>query len=171
MTDARPHAARDATIEVIRTSLTDAGLDATEAGEGVFVVGLPGESKLTTTCQLIVGDHALSVTAFVCRRPDENNEAVYRWLLGRNIRMFGVAFALDRHGDIFLHGRLSLAAVSGAEIDRLLGAVLAYADESFNTILTLGFASSIRREWDWRRARGEPTRNLDAFRSWLESDG
>jgi len=46
--------------------------------------------------------------------------------------------------------------------------VLTYADESFNTILELGFATSIRREWEWRRARGESTRNLEAFRGWLE---
>ena len=50
----------------------------------------------------------------------------------------------------------------------LLGAVLTYADESFNTILELGFATSIRKEWEWRRSRGESTRNLDAFRGWLD---
>jgi hypothetical protein len=52
----------------------------------------------------------------------------------------------------------------------LLGSVLSYADESFNAILELGFASSIRKEWEWRRLRGESTRNLEAFRGWLESD-
>ena len=71
-------------------------------------------------------------------------------------------------GDIYLDGRLPLAAVTPEEIDRLLGAVLTYADESFNTILELGFASSIRKEWEWRVSRGESTRNLEAFRGWLE---
>jgi Putative bacterial sensory transduction regulator len=155
-------------VALVRTALRDAELEATESGDGVFVVELPGERKLSTACQFIVGDHALSVTAFVCRRPDENHEAVYRWLLGRNLHLYGVAFAVDAVGDIYLDGRLSLAAVSAPEVDRLLGAVLTYADESFDTILTLGFASSIRREWDWRRSRGESTRNLDAFRGWLE---
>ena len=56
------------------------------------------------------------------------------------------------------------------ELDRLLGSVLTYADESFNTILELGFASSIRKEWEWRVSRGESTKNLEAFRGWLESD-
>ncbi len=55
------------------------------------------------------------------------------------------------------------------ELDRLLGSVLTTADESFNTILELGFATSIRKEWDWRRLRGESTANLEAFRGWLES--
>ena len=49
--------------------------------------------------------------------------------------------------------------------------MLSAADESFNTILELGFASSIRKEWEWRRDRGEPTHNLEAFRGWLEQRG
>ena len=60
-------------------------------------------------------------------------------------------------------------AVTPDELDRLLGSVLTYADESFNTLLELGFASSIRKEWEWRKLRGESTRNLEAFRGWLEA--
>ena len=80
----------------------------------------------------------------------------------------GVAFAVDHMGDIYLDGRVPLHAITPAEVDRLLGAVLEYADTSFNTILELGFASSIRKEYEWRVARGESTRNLDAFKGWLE---
>ena len=108
---------------------------------------LPGERKLQTTCRLEIGKHALGIHAFVARNPDENHEAVYRWMLERNLKMFGVAFAVDSAGDIYLDGRLPLQAVTADELDRLLGAVLTYADESFNTILELGFASSIRKEW------------------------
>ncbi len=74
-----------------------------------------------------------------------------------------------RMGDIYLDARLPLSIVTGDELDRLLGAVLTAADSSFNTILELGFASSIRKEWEWRIARGEPTHNLEAFRGWLEN--
>jgi hypothetical protein len=141
---------------------------ASETGETTFSFSLPGERKLQTPVRLDVGRHALGVHAFVCRRPDENFEAVYRWLLEKNLRLYGVAFALDHHGDIYLDGRLPLATVTGDELDRLLGAVLTYADESFNTILELGFATSIRKEWEWRNLRGESTKNLEAFRGWLE---
>ena len=111
----------------------------------------------------------LAVHAFVCRKPDENHERVYRWLLERNLRMYAVAFGLDHHGDIYLDARLPLSSVTPDDLDRLLGSVLTYADESFNTILELGFATSIRKEWEWRLERGESTRNLDAFRGWLEA--
>jgi hypothetical protein len=160
---------RDSAITAIRAALQDSELDWVESVEGVFDVVLPGERKLTTPCRLDVGEHALAVHAFVCRKPDENHEGVYRWLLERNMRMFAVAFGLDAAGDIFLDARLPLAAASAEEVDRLLGVVLSYADESFNTILELGFATSIRREYEWRLARGESLRNLEAFRGWLDA--
>lgn len=156
--------------QVIREHLTASEVEYDETADGVFSFSLPGERKLQTAVRLDVGPHALGVHAFVCRKPDENHERVYRWLLERNLKMYGVAFAVDRLGDIYLDGRLPLGTVTPDELDRLLGSVLTYADESFNTILELGFASSIRKEWEWRRLRGESTKNLEAFRGWLESD-
>lgn len=150
------------TVDLIRSVLVDNEFDFTE-NENTFDVVLPGEKKLQTPVRLEVGPHALSVHAFVCRKPDENFEVVHRWLLERNMKMFAVAFALDPMGDIYLDARLPLSVIDEAELDRLLGAVLTYADESFNTILELGFASSIRKEWEWRLSRGESTRNLEAF--------
>jgi hypothetical protein len=153
---------------IVRTWLAEAEVDASESASDVFTFDLPGERKLATPCRLVIGDHALAAHAFVCRNPDENHQAVYRWLLSRNLRLYGVAFGIDHAGDIYLDGRLPLDAVTPEAVDRLLGSVLTYADESFNTILELGFATSIRREWEWRLSRGESTRNLEAFRGWLE---
>lgn len=157
-------------LEVITAAVRDAGLEAFSRDDGVLEVVLPGERKLQTICRFEVGEHALGVHAFVARNPDENHAAVYRWLLERNLKMYALAFAVDAAGDIYLDARLPLHAVTEQEVDRLLGSVLTYADESFNTILELGFASSIRREWEWRRSRGESTSNLEPFRSWLERD-
>lgn len=154
--------------DVIRHVLIDNELEFTEISPGAFVADLPGERKQKTTVTLTVGSQAVQVHAFVARRPDENHEAVYRWLLERNLKMYGVAFAVDHLGDIHLDGRVPLQAITPGEVDRLLGAVLEYADSSFNTILELGFATSIRKEYDWRVSRGESTRNLDAFKGWLE---
>lgn len=153
-----------ATQEIINQTLADSGLDYRRFAPEVFEVDLPGEKKLKTTCRLVIGRHSLGIHAFVARRPDENHAGVYRWLLEKNLKLYAVAFAVDSAGDIYLDGRLPLHAVTPAEIDRILGAVLTYSDESFNTILELGFATSIRNEWRWREARGESTRNLQAFR-------
>ena len=154
--------------DVLRAALAAAELEWEEPRTCFFVVTLPGERKLRTTCSLVVGRHSVSVNAFVARHPDENTAAVHRWLLQRNARMYAVAFTVDHLGDIYLAGRLPLQAVTAQEVDRVLGAVLDYADSSFNTILELGFATAIRKEWDWRIKRGEPTGNLEAFRHLAE---
>jgi hypothetical protein len=164
----------DAAVETVRAWLHDNEVEHEETSrEGVagarFSLSLPGERKLQVPVRLDVGPHALGVHAFVCRNPDENHARVHRWLLERNLKMYAVAFAVDRTGDIYLEARLPLASVAPDELDRVLGSVLANADESFNAILELGFASSIRKEWEWRISRGESTRNLEAFRGWLEA--
>jgi hypothetical protein len=155
-----------AAVGVLRGALSE--MDWEEPQPGTFVVTLPGERKLRTTCSLVVGEHSVSVNAFVARHPDENTEAVHRWLLERNAKMYAVAFTVDHLGDIYLAGRLPLHSVTPEEVDRVLGSVLEYADGSFNTILEMGFASAIRKEWEWRRARGESTANLEAFRHLAE---
>lgn len=156
------------TRTVVRDYLLAQGIEFDEPRPGVFFFGLPGDKRLETPVRIDVGRHTVAVHAFVCRNPDEHHDRVYRWLLERNLKTYGVAFAVDRLGDIYLDGRVPVAAVTVEELDRLLGALLTTSDESFNVLLELGFESSIRREWEWRRARGESTANLEAFRGWLE---
>lgn len=138
-------------------------LSCESTGEFSYAVTLPGTHKLKTICNLVVGDHALRIEAFVMRQPDERREELWTWLLQRNARMYGVAFSVDSVGDVYLTGRVGLAGVHEDELDRLLGSVLSYADESFDTMLEIGFGTAIRREWEWRVKRGESLANLRAF--------
>jgi hypothetical protein len=149
--------------ELITSVLDDLGVAYEHRQLGSFLLSLPGSNKLRTACWVLVGEQGVLVEAFVCRRPAEAHEQVYRWLLRRNARLYGVHYALDRAGDIYLLGRLPHHALSVEELDRLLGQVAGAADEDFNTLLELGFAGAIRREWNWRVARGEPLNNLAAF--------
>jgi hypothetical protein len=149
---------------IIEEFLDSHDLEYDRKDENSFLITLPGEKKLQTHCALIVGDHSLSINAFVIRKPDENAEAVHAWCMAKNASMYGVAFAINELHDIYLVGRLPLNAVTDREIDRLIGAVLQYSDSSFNPLLELGFANAIRREWAWRTTRGESLSNLDAFK-------
>ncbi|RRR44498.1 YbjN domain-containing protein [Mycolicibacter terrae] len=135
-----------------------------------LVVELPGERKLKTNTMLSVGEHSVRVEAFVCRKPDENHAGVYRYLLKRNRRLYGVAYTLDNVGDIYLIGRMALASVTPEEIDRVLGQVLEAVDFDFNTLLELGFASSIQKEWEWRVSTGQSLKNLRAFEHLIDKD-
>ncbi|MCX4511696.1 YbjN domain-containing protein [Streptomyces sp. NBC_01619] len=149
--------------QIIEAYLKDAELEWESPAPGSYVVTLPGTRKLSTTCSLIVGRHSLSLNAFVIRHPDENEAGVHRWLLERNLKLYGVSYAIDPLGDVYLVGKLPLSVVGADELDRLLGTVLEAADGGFNSLLELGFASAIRKEYAWRVARGESTRNLEAF--------
>ncbi|MCB9416186.1 MAG: YbjN domain-containing protein [Mycolicibacterium sp.] len=164
--------------ELIEAALGEHGLTYTRhegslhGGLPGLIVELPGERKLITNTLLSIGEHSVRVEAFVCRRPDENHEGVYRFLLVRNRRLYGVAYTLDNIGDIYLVGRMALDVVNPDEIDRVLGQVVEAVNGDFNTLLELGFASSIRKEWAWRVARGESLKNLKAFRHLIdENDG
>lgn len=165
MTDETRHDDVDRpTIERITEFLQTREIESTLADDRTFVVQLPGEKRLKTACHLTVNKESVRVEAFVCRNPDEDFEKVYKYLLKRNRRLYQVAYTLDNNGDIYLVGRMPLVAVTEEELDRVLGQVLEAADHDFNIILETGFHTSIRREWEWRVARGEPLRNLDAFR-------
>lgn len=157
-----------AITELIEKTLQDNDLEYTRhagAAGGLpgLVVALPGERRLKTNTILSIGEHSVRVEAFVCRKPDENHLGVYRFLLKRNRRLYGVAYTLDNVGDIYLVGRMALESVSADELDRVLGQVLEAVDADFNTLLELGFRTSIQKEWEWRVSRGESLSNLRAF--------
>jgi Putative bacterial sensory transduction regulator len=153
----------DAACGVIEATLLEREIEFERVGDTSFVVTLPGTHKLKTVVNLIVGVHALRIETFVMRQPDERREELWAFLLQHNARMYGVSFAIDKVGDVYLTGRTPLHAVTPDELDRLLGSVLSYADDNFDTMLEIGFSSAIRREWAWRVSRGESLANLQAF--------
>ncbi|WP_236539027.1 type III secretion system chaperone family protein [Spiractinospora alimapuensis] len=174
MTDApvpdRRHEISDDAIAAVERALRAADVPYETPEPGAFLVTMPGERKHSTLAWLRVGRHSLLLHTFFCRRPDENPAEFYLWLLRRNREMYGVHFASDDVGDVYLLGRVALHSITDTEIDRLLGCVLAYSDENFNTALELGFASAIRREWAWRESRGASLRNLSAFKHLIDAD-
>jgi hypothetical protein len=164
MTDAPPAA------DSVEATLAELGLEYESPQPGSYLIKLEGTHKLATMAWLVVGQHSLSVDAFFCRQPDENHAGFYRHLLELNRSMYGVHFSLDPVGDVYLTGKLPLGATAPAELDRLLGSILSYSDDNFDTALELGFASSIRREWAWRVKRGESLANLRAFARFADPD-
>ncbi|MEI6622541.1 MAG: YbjN domain-containing protein [Actinomycetes bacterium] len=150
-------------LETITGYLTDNDIVFEQPSDDCIVATLPGEHRLKTTVSLVAGEHSLSLNAFVIRHPEENHAAFFRWLLERNLRIFGIAYALDHLGDVYLVGKVPLRTLTEDRVDQLLGAVLENSDGAFDHLLELGFESAIRREWQWRLSRGESTANLVHF--------
>ena len=174
----RPDGAGDeaaAAHHVIETAVKEQeleyGLHPSESGglPGI-VVAVPGERRLITNVILSVSVHGVRVEAFICRKPEENYEGVYRYLLRRNRKMYGLAYTIDNLGDIYLVGRKSLGSITPQELDRIFGQVVDAVDRDFNTLLELGFRSSIQKEWKWRVSRGESLKNLKAFEHLIDDD-
>ncbi len=57
---------------------------------------------------------------------------------------------------MLLVGRVPLEGVDEAALDELLGVVLALADDVFDRVLTIGFASYVEAEQRWRAREGLP---------------
>jgi hypothetical protein len=73
--------------------------------------------------------------------PLENVDAVYESALRRNERMVGAHFAIGVEDALFLRGELPLVALCEAELDRVVGSLYAYVEQSFPTLIRLGYAS------------------------------
>jgi hypothetical protein len=153
--DARTDARTDARRLVGRT-LIDAGLPVTVVGEDRFLTQLAGEHKRTIPVLLHVDERSLKVSSLLAGRPDEQHDTVHRLLLHRNQRPAPVHFAIDDEGDLLLVGRVPLSVLDEAALDELLGLVIAMADDVFDRVLTLGFASYVQAEQRWRAREGLP---------------
>jgi len=151
----------DARVLVGRT-LVDAGLPVAVVGEDRFLTQLAGEHKRTIPVLLHVDERSLKVSSLLSGRPDEQQDVVHRLLLHRNQRPTPVHFAIDDVGDLLLVGRVPLHALDEAALDELLGLVLAMADDVFDRVLTVGFASYVEAEQRWRAREGLPPNPVGA---------
>ena len=106
-----------------------------------WYVRMRGEEKEFTTVWLTLGQRTLRYEAYVMPAPEENIEAVFENLLRRNERLIGVHFAIGVEDAVFLRGDLPLAALSEAELDRVIGSLYATAEQCFQGLLRIGFAS------------------------------
>ena len=143
--------------------LKEQELNFESAGEKTVVVSLPGTKKQFVNVALTLGEKLFKIESFVARNPDENHEAVYRWILEQNRKLLVINYCLDHLGDIYLSGVLPMETLTLAQLDQLLGVMLQTSDNSFNVLLELGFKSAIEREWAWRTSKGMDLANLKAF--------
>lgn len=116
-------------------------IDRGDGDDTRWYVRMRGEEKEFTTVWLTLGQRTLRYEAYVMPAPDENIEAVFENLLRRNERLIGVHFAIGVEDAVFLRGDLPLAALSEDELDRVIGSLYATAEQCFQGLLRIGFAS------------------------------
>lgn len=152
------------TVAEVTEFLTEQDLQFESVGDKTVVVSLPGTNKQFVNVAMTFGDTLFKIESFVARNPDENHEAVYRWILEQNRKLLVISYCLDHLGDIYLSGTLPIATIDLNQVDQLLGVMLSTSDNSFNILLELGFRSAIEKEWAWRTSKGMDLANLESFR-------
>jgi hypothetical protein len=110
-----------------------------ESGERRWLVRVEGEEKPVFTVWFHLRQRTLHVETYVLPAPLENHAAVYEYVLRRNLRLNGVAFAIGLEDAVYLVGQLPVAWITEAELDRLLGTVYAATEQSFRPAMRLAF--------------------------------
>jgi hypothetical protein len=115
--------------------------DDTSFGEPRWYIRMLGEEKDFTTVWLTLGQRTLRYETYVLPAPEDNIEAVLEQLLRRNDQLIGAHFSIGLENAIYLRGELPDTAVTGDELDRLLGTLYATVEATFRPLLRLAFAS------------------------------
>ena len=116
-------------------------IDRGDGDDTRWYVRMRGEEKEFITVWLTLGQRTLRYEAYVMPAPEENIEAVFENLLRRNERLIGLHFAIGVEDAVSLRGDLPLVALSEDELDRVIGSLYATAEQCFQGLLRIGFAS------------------------------
>lgn len=106
-----------------------------------WYVRLRGEEKEHITIWLTLGQRTLRYEAYVLPAPQENVAAVYELALRRNDKLVGAHFAIGVEDALFLRGEVPLAGLNEAELDRIVGSLFSYTEQTFPSLVRLAFAS------------------------------
>jgi Putative bacterial sensory transduction regulator len=112
-----------------------------ESGERRWFVRVRGEAKDVFTIWFHLRQRTLHYETYVMPAPEENQGAVYEYLLRHNPGLYGAAFGIGVEDAIFLTGQLGNDAIDDDELDRILGSLYTWVEQYFQRMLRVGFAS------------------------------
>ncbi|MGA8725038.1 MAG: YbjN domain-containing protein [Acidimicrobiales bacterium] len=113
---------------------------------------LRGDEKEFVTVWLTLRQRTLHYETQFMPAPETNVEATWEYLLKRNADLAGMSFSLGPEDAVYLVGRVPVVRVDDDELDRIIGASLAYTDECFPTAMSLGYEGRYRRRPPAERA-------------------
>ena len=121
-------------------------VDRGDDGDRKWYVRMRGENKDVITVWLILGQRTLRYETYVMPAPVDNVAAVYEHALRRNERFVGAHFAIGIEDALFLRGELPVAALNEAELDRIVGSLYTYVEQTFPTLIRLGYPGRFATE-------------------------
>ena len=103
-----------------------------------------GEERDSIAVWLTIGEYTLAYETYVMPAPEENAAELYEFLLRRNARINGLAFAIGAEDAVYLTGHLPIGALDDVELDRIVGSAYAYVERWFRPAMRIGYASRFR---------------------------
>lgn len=116
-----------------------------DKGHHHWMIRLRGEEKGVIALWLTLRQRTVYFETELMPAPEENREALYRFLLVKNAELRGLHLAIGPEEGIYLITEVPVAEVTLERLDELVGATLHYIDEIFPTAMGLGLASLYRR--------------------------
>lgn len=108
--------------------------------EGRLGLRMSQETRDFTTLWFEIGQRTVGLEAYLLPAPQVHREEVYRQCLFRNRRSWPVSIAVDRDGDLYIGGRISLDLLDRARLDQAVAAVYELVDLSFRSLVRIGFS-------------------------------
>lgn len=109
-----------------------------------WFIRLRGEEKDVWTAWWTLGQRTLSFETYLMPAPEENRLEVFEQLLRRNRKLTGLQLEIGEGKAIFIRGSLPVAAVTDAELDRILGSMWAAVELVFRPAMRLAFGDRFK---------------------------
>jgi len=110
-----------------------------DGSERRWFVRVSGDDKDVWSAWLNLGQRTLRFETYLMPAPESNQAQFYEHLLRRNRRLVGLNLEIGEEDAVFLAGSVPVAAVSDAELDRILGSLYAAVELIFRPALRIGF--------------------------------
>lgn len=128
--------------EQLETNPAVASVEREETGERWWFVRLLGDAKDVFTVRFYLRQRTLFYETYVMPAPAENSEELYAYLLRRNSKLYGGAFCIGAEDAIYLQGQIAASEIDHPdELDRILGSLYVWVEDSFQRMIRIGFAS------------------------------
>ncbi len=116
-----------------------------DRGHFHWLIRLRGEEKDVITLWLSLRQRTVHVETEVTPAPEENREALYRYLLVKNAELRELHLAIGPEDGLYLMAQIPIGEVTIERLDEVVGATLTYVEEIYPTAMTMGLSSLYRR--------------------------
>ena len=106
-----------------------------------WYVRLLGEQKDAIAIWFTLRERTLHYESYVLPAPEENHAEFYEQLLRRNLKLYGLTFAIGAEDGVYLVGQRSAAEVDDDALDWIVGTMYHTVEQCFRPALRVGFAS------------------------------